>query len=313
MISRRQLEHAICLHNQGNFTRAAIVANISQSAFSRSIQKLELELGVPLFERHNTSVELTPYGEVFLRRAESIAIDTEELEREMQLMRGMEVGDFSVAMGVYPADVSGNRALGIMLKEYPNLCYRAFVGNWELVNEHVSNRTADLGLVNTEVAETEDHLSVEPVSSHAMVLYCRKNHPLANNGPPSKADLDQFPLVSIRAPARFADAIPGRSQVDRRNGHLVPSVEIDDISTARAVVRESDGLGVAVPLQIESQLKSGEFVLLDFQRPWIEPIYGFVFLKNRAISPAAEVFVEKVIELEQEAEKKNKALLYKYL
>jgi DNA-binding transcriptional LysR family regulator len=313
MFSRRQLVHALCLHKQGNFTRAATEANISQSAFSRSIQNLELELGVPLFDRHKASVRLTQYGEAFVRRAQSITTDTEELEREMRLMRGMEMGDFCVAMGIYPADISGNRALGSMLNEYPNLRYRAFVGNWELVKDCVSNRTADLGFINTDAAENEDHLSIERPRSHEMVLYCRKNHPLANNGRPTKEDLDQFPLVSIRVPAGLADNIPGKSEIDQNKGHLVPSVEIDDISTAREVIRESNGLGAAVPLQIEPELKSGEFVLLNFQRPWIKPVYGFVFLKNRAVSPAAEVLVEKVIKLEQEADEKNKALLDKYL
>jgi DNA-binding transcriptional LysR family regulator len=313
MISRRQLIHALCLHKEGNFTRAAIEANISQSAFSRSIQNLELELGVSLFERHKTSMRLTQYGEAFVRRAQAIVIDTEELEREIQLMRGMEIGDFSVAMGVYPAEVSGNRALGSMLNDYPNLRYRSFVGNWELVNEHVSNRTADMGFVSVDAVDYEDHLSVELLKGHEMVLYCNQNHPLANCGNPSKSELDQFPLVSIRVPAAFADAIPGKSDIDHSDGHLVPSVEIDDITTAITVVSESNGIGAAVPLQIEAQLKSGEFVLLNFQRPWIKPAYGFVFLKSRAVSPAAQVFMEKAIKLEREADEKNKALLDTYL
>ena len=90
-------------------------------------------------------------------------------------------------------------------------------------------------------------------------------------------------------------------------------MEIDHINTARTVVRESDGIGAAVPSQIENQLLSGEFVLLNFQKPWIKPVYGFVFLKNRTVSPAAEAFIEKVIELEKEADEKNKALLEKFL
>ena len=248
-----------------------------------------------------------------MRRAKLISIDSEELEREIRLMRGLEIGDFSVAMGVHPASVSGNRALGCMLNEYPNISYRAFVGNWELVNEHVSNRVAELGFVNIDAAENQDHLSVERVSAHEMVLYCRKNHPLASSGKPSREDLDQFPLVSIRVPEALSKAIPGKAKVDVANGHLVPSVEIDNLNTAKTVVRESNGIGVAVPSQIEHQLISGEFVLLNFQNPWIKPVFGFVFLKNRAVSPAAEIFVEKVIELEQSAQRKNKALMKKYL
>lgn len=103
MISHRQLVHALCLFTQGNFTRAAAEANISQSAFSRSIRNLELDLGVPLFDRNTTTAAPTRYGEAFLRRAEAIVADTAELEREISLMRGLDVGSFSVALGMYPA------------------------------------------------------------------------------------------------------------------------------------------------------------------------------------------------------------------
>lgn len=313
VINHRQLSHALCLFKHGNFTRAATEANISQSAFSRSIRNLEVDLGVPLFDRDTTSVIPTRYGEAFLRRAAAIVTDAEELEREIHLMRGLEVGRFSVALGIYPAEISGNRALGSMVNEYPNLQYRAYVGNWETVNKLVSSRVADLGFATIDAAKTEDSLSVERVCQHEMVLYCRKQHPLANERGPSKLDLDQFPLVSIRVPAGLADVIPGKAKIDHDSGHLVPSVEIDDFTTARTVVTQSNGIGAAVPLQIESELKSGDLVLLNYQNPWIAPVYGFVFLKNRAISPIAEKFMETVHKLEREAEGENKALIDKYL
>ena len=95
MISHRQLVHALCLFKHGNFTRAAIEANISQSAFSRSIQNLEDDLGILLFDRDTATVIPTSYGEMFLRRAAAIVADAQELEREVHLMRGLEVGSFS--------------------------------------------------------------------------------------------------------------------------------------------------------------------------------------------------------------------------
>jgi DNA-binding transcriptional LysR family regulator len=313
MITHRQLLHALGLFKQGNFTRAATQANISQSAFSRSISKLETDLGVLLFDREGNTVIPTRYGETFLRRAAAIVDDTAELKREIDLMRGLHVGNFCVALGMYPAQVSGNPALGQMVRDFPDLQYKALTGNWQTVNQYVLNRTADLGFAAIEAATLEDDLSIEKVSQHQMVIFCRKNHPLAMNGKPSRADLDQFPLVSIRVPAGLAEAIPGQSSIDVDSGHLVPSVEIDDFATARMVVSQSNGIGAAIPSQIESELESGELVLLNFQNPWIAPVHGFIFLKNRTISPAVEVFMETVLTFEQVAEEKNKSLMEKYL
>lgn len=200
-----------------------------------------------------------------------------------------------------------------MVNEFPNIQYRVFTGNWQAVNELVLSRTADLGFAAIEAAEGEEHLSVEKVSEHQMVLYCRKQHPLANSGKPAKHELDQFPLVSVRVPAGIAEVVPGKAKIDHDSGHLVPSVEIDNFATARKVVTQSTGIGAAIPSQIESELESGEFVLLNFQNPWIAPVHGFIFLKNRAISPATEIFMETVIKFEREADAKNKAIMDKYL
>lgn len=313
MISHRQLIHALSLFKHGNFTRAATQANISQSAFSRSISKLESDLGVALFDRESTTVTPTRFGEVFLRRAERIVNDAEELEREIHLMRGLKVGSFAVALGMYPAEVSGNRALGQMIRDFPDIRYRAFTRNWQTVNEYVLNRTADLGFAAIEAAASEDRLSIEKVSEHQMVLFCRKHHPLASSKVPSREELDQFPLVSVRVPAGIAEAVPGKAKIDPDSGHLVPGVEIDNFTTARMAVAQSNGIGAAIPSQIESELESGDFVMLNFQNPWIAPVHGFIFLKNRAISPATEMFMEAVLKFERKAEKKNKLLMDKYL
>lgn len=313
MLNHRQLNHALTLYKHANFTRAAAEANISQSAFSRSIRKLEQDLGVSLFDRDANHVTPTRYGNVLLDKASTIVNDAVELQREIDLMRGLELGRFAVGMGIYPAEVSGNRAVGEMLRTHPNLRYRAFVGNWATVNGYVLSKTVDMGFVAIEAAETDERLTVERVSQHEMALYCRKGHPLAGCESLSRDDLDQFPLVSIRVPAGLADRVPGKADLDPESGHLVPAVEIDDFTTARAVVNNSNGIGAAVPLQIEAQLLSGEFVLLKFQRPWLMPPHGFILLKHRALSPAAEVFMENVTRLEKDARLRNTELTEKYL
>lgn len=164
-----------------------------------------------------------------------------------------------------------------------------------------------------EAAAPDDRLTIEPVSRHEMALYCRKGHPLAGCESLSRDELDQFPLVSIRVPAGLAGRVPGKAEVDPETGHLVPAVEIDDFSTAREILNNSNGIGAAIPLQIESQLLSGEFVLLKFQRPWLMPPHGFIQLKHRALIPAAEVFMENVTRLEKNAGLRNSALVEKYL
>ena len=48
-----------------NFGKAARASHVSPSALSRSVQRLESQLGEPLFEREHHKVSLTPTGEAF--------------------------------------------------------------------------------------------------------------------------------------------------------------------------------------------------------------------------------------------------------
>lgn len=71
-IEFHQLRHFLAVARAGNFTRAAEELGVSQPTLSRSIQKLEAQLGQPLFERKPREVTLTDLGELFVNRAEQI-------------------------------------------------------------------------------------------------------------------------------------------------------------------------------------------------------------------------------------------------
>jgi DNA-binding transcriptional LysR family regulator len=117
-----------------------------------------------------------------------------------------------------------------------------------------------------------------------------------------------------RRPCRLPDrdataATPGRTRLNPETGDLHPASGIDDLATARIVVSSSDAFGVATPLQIEPWLRKGEHRVLPFDAPWIEPSYGFSYLKNRMLSPAAESYMARVREIEAELRDRNRALL----
>jgi len=312
MPTHKQLTHALALLRHRSFTQAATESHLTQSAFSRSISNLEKELGVVLFDRDGSTVSPTMYGETLLRRAETIVADMDELERDIGLLKGLDSGSLSVALGVYPAEISGSRALGTMTLAHPKLDYRVSVGNWEQTLDKVLSKRADLGFVAISSVDGDDRFAAIPVNEHEMVLYARKEHPLAGVASLSRNDLDQFPLVSIRVPRMLADAVPGKGRLDPQTGYLIPAVEVDDLGAARSLVASSNGFGPAVPIQIERQLESGEFVLLDFQDLRLKPMFGFIMLKNRMVSPAAEVYMQHVFEIEQDLPVRTQELIDKY-
>lgn len=67
-IDQLQYFRSICIH--GSFFKAALESNISQSALSKQISKLEQELQIRLFDRSHRTITLTCAGEQFFKDTE---------------------------------------------------------------------------------------------------------------------------------------------------------------------------------------------------------------------------------------------------
>lgn len=78
-----QLRYFLRVAERGNFTRAAEDLAITQPALSRSIQKLEDELGQPVFERKSRSVSLTEAGTLLQSRAQQVLTIIEDTKAEI--------------------------------------------------------------------------------------------------------------------------------------------------------------------------------------------------------------------------------------
>lgn len=64
-----QLKYFVAVAEQGSFTRAAILLHVAQPGVSAQIQRLEREMGYPLFERTGRTVRLTAAGQLLLSYA----------------------------------------------------------------------------------------------------------------------------------------------------------------------------------------------------------------------------------------------------
>ncbi|MBT8354186.1 MAG: LysR family transcriptional regulator [Desulfofustis sp.] len=312
MLKNQQIINAHALLEFGSFRKAAHSQNISQSAFSRSISNLEKYLGVELFHRSSTGVTPTIFGEALIKHSKQILVSTKELEREIKILKGVGIGDLSLAMGPYPAELSGNRAVGRILANHPNLRCRVSVTDWFEVEKMVLGKSFDLGLAELGGAVKNRYLETEPIGVHRFVFFCRSGHPLLNKKSVTKADLDQFPLALIKLPERLASVFPGRLFRDQGFDYVIPSVEVQELTLSRQIVAESDAFSAATIIQIENELKSGTFSIIPFEADWMSLNYGFIFLRNRALSPAAIEYMEIVRQIEKKIRIRNQVMLKKY-
>lgn len=94
-----QLAHFRVVAQREHMTRAAEELHVTQPALSRSIARLERELGVPLFERRGRGLRLTQYGAAFLGHVERVFQELDDAAAELRDLGGLERGSVSIAAG----------------------------------------------------------------------------------------------------------------------------------------------------------------------------------------------------------------------
>jgi DNA-binding transcriptional LysR family regulator len=87
-VELRHLRAFAAVASHRSFTAASRELLVTQSALTRTIQQLELEIGVQLFVRTTRHVELTPAGQAFLNH---ILVVLSELDRALDSIRGQQV------------------------------------------------------------------------------------------------------------------------------------------------------------------------------------------------------------------------------
>jgi DNA-binding transcriptional LysR family regulator len=92
-----QLEYFLEVARIGNMTAAANALHVAQSSVSRTIARLESDLGVPLFERSGRGIFLNDYGKAFYDRAETILRELGDGEQQLKEMRDQYTGRISIS------------------------------------------------------------------------------------------------------------------------------------------------------------------------------------------------------------------------
>lgn len=115
------LRHFVELASTLHFGRSAHACHVSPSALSRSIQRLELQLGEQLFERQHHKVTLTPVGEAFRRHALSVLDEWRRFESECAAGHGVLTGTVNVYCTVTAAQSIVPDLIGRVRRAHPSI------------------------------------------------------------------------------------------------------------------------------------------------------------------------------------------------
>ena len=303
MIETRLLRNALMLARHRNFARASKELNISQPTLSRSIQLLERTVGDRLFDRTSRTILPTQAGEIMLKHARIILSSTEAMQEEIGRYHGLLEGSLRIGSGPYPAVALLGPAVGRFSKFYPGIDIEIKVGDWTKFPHRLMHEDFDYVLMETSELGTSRDFELIRLNHHPGFFFCRNDHPLLDKGNLTISDLSPYPVIFTVLPKRLSDLLSKlffpHEDTDASSRKL-QNISSNDLATMKAVVSNSNTIGIGTYGTLASELEAGLFVALPFRIPELRSNYDIVKRKGLSLSPAALDLIEVLIETDKE-------------
>ncbi len=271
-LNYNHLRYFRAVAHEGSLTRAATTLNLSQSALSVQIQRLEAQLGHPLFDRIGKRMMLNEAGRIALDYADTIFAAGHAL---LATLAGRPVLDQQVLrVGALPT-LSRNFQLAFV---------QPLVGRTDVELVLRSGTMREL-LALLEAHEIDVVLAGSPARSEARTALI--SHRVAAQavslvGPPCQARADfRFP-ESLRdqplvLPSRDSEVRLAFDRLLAGTGvRPIILAEVDDMAMLRLLARESAALTLVAPIVVRDELQTGSLIEVHRLPTITEDYYAIV-------------------------------------
>ena len=294
-IDLRQLRHFIALADQRSFVAGAMAVNLSQSAFSRSIQALEHSVGCQLVDRGRKDLAPTKQGQVLLEHARRLVRGAQQMANEISQCNGVEAGHLRFGCGPAPAAGLIPRAVGSFIGRYPKARVQFQVDDWQSLSKRLLSEEFEFFVADTRSFEADPVYQTQRLRPRKWHFCCRAGHPLAGRESVSAADLMSYPMaVTIRPPNLRKVIVDLSGRPD-----FTPNVECENSNSLLSVVLHSDAIGIVGAYSDALHQAQGKLVCLNVDgladdREELYTRYGIVSRAGAGLSPLAQAMIAQV-------------------
>ena len=280
----RQLQYLAALAREKHFTRAAQACHVTQPTLSGRIRQLEQELGVPIVERGQRYVGLTPEGERVLKWALLVLDNWQSLQQELGTIRSKK-GDLvgRIALGVIPSALPMVSTLtNAVQKAHPRVDFTILSHSSEEIIRGLHDYSIEAGITYLD-NEPVEGLMQAPLYRERYCLFLSAGHALASRETVTWLEAAQEPLCLL------TPNMQNRRIIDRAfaaaNASPSPRLETNSIMNLLASVK-SMGLASIMPEYFIDVLGRLEGVrAIPLENPRVEHAVGLVGLPRDPLSP----------------------------
>lgn len=286
MLNYNHLRYFWAVARDGNLTRTAARLNVSQSALSVQIGKLEDRLGHPLFERRGRQLHLTEAGRIALDHADAIFAAGDELLGTLRqtgaVRQAVRIGALATLSRNFQIGflrpVLGRSDIEVVLRSgSPAELLRGLVGL--TLDVVLTNQAPPVDALTPYIAHKLSEQPVSLIGAPALVGSTRSVAELLTAHPVILPTADSSVRTGFDA---WADRHGIRAQI---------AAEVDDIAMMRLLVREGFALALLPPIAVRDELAAHTLVEAD-ALPGIAETFFAVTVERRFPNPVVRDLID---------------------
>ncbi len=272
-----------------NFSRAAALNYISQSAVSQQLLQFEKEYKTQLINRSKGRFDLTEAGKLFYSMARDIILRYTRFKDELcsicaSAARQINIGAI-YSIGMYNLQP----CLKKFMTHYPDVIVKVEYLNAEQIYNGVIRGSLDVGVV-AESNHSMATFRTFPFKTEFLVFVCSALHPFAN-----KKNIDIRRLQGEKFIA-FAQKLATRSLIDgffaKYDLVIHPVMEFDNIETIKRSVEINSGVSILPVCAIQAEIRGGTLKGIEFSNEHFARKTEIIVSRNKVPGEATQQFLK---------------------
>jgi len=291
----RNLEILMAVIRAGSMGKAADQLNLSQPAVSKGIADLEHALGFPLLDRSRQGVEPTPYGLALMKRGVAAFDELRQSVQDIEFLADPTTGELRIGATAPVARVIISAVIDQLSRKHPRMTFHLLLGDTVTLYSDLIERKIELAIARITEPLPDEHLSVETLFHDTLVVAAAARNPWTRRRKIELAELTNEPWASVpwdsffgslvAAAFRAAGLTPPRLTVSSS-----PAQMFDELLATGRFLTVVPGFSLKL-FPKNAVLKALAVTLPNTRQP-----IGIITLKNRTLSPLAQLFIDRVRE-----------------
>ena len=295
----------IAVAQAGSMGKAAAVLNTTQPAVSRSIAELERVVGVRLLVRSPQGVVPTEYGRALLDGGVAAFDDLRQAVKKIEFLADPMAGEIRIGCTPILAATFASAVIDRLAKRYPRMVFHLVAAYLEPLRRELSERNLDLLIVRRFTPTADESVAFEPVFDDSYVVVAGAQNPWARRRKIALGELASDPWT---LPPQ--DSVIGAlaTEAFRAIGldHPRTTVVTESPHVRASLVPTGRFLTIFPASMLGSLGMNPEIKVLPVDLPVARVSNVIVTVRNRVLSPGAQLFIEQAREVAEEFAKRRR-------